>query len=276
MPAARISLYVASIGALAVLARSLVFEPIPLWLAGILFSGYLALVLFGVFFLRLQMFVDVFYRGGKDDDGVALTFDDGPSPVTTPKILDELDRAGAKATFFVIGRKAERHPEIIADIVQRGHAVGIHGFAHDRLFSLRSLAYVRDDLRRARDLLERLTGTRPTLFRPPIGHSNARIARVVRELDLTVVGWTIRALDGIGGARPESVERRVIPRLRDGEVVLLHDAAEREDFVPASIAALPRILEAMESRNLRGVRVGDWIDAPPESTEEPPPRPEQP
>jgi peptidoglycan-N-acetylglucosamine deacetylase len=267
MPPARIALYVASIGALAILARSLILRPIPLWLSGVLLAAYIALVLAGVLFLRLQMFIDVFYRGSARDEGVALTFDDGPSPETTPKILDLLDRAGAKATFFVIGRKAERYPAIVSDIVARGHAVGIHGFAHDRLFSLRSLSYVREDLKRARDLLEEITGTRPTLFRPPIGHSNPRMARVVQELDLVVVGWTIRSLDGIGGARAEAVERRVIPRLADGEIVLLHDAAEREDFVPASIAALPRILDAMESRNLRGVRVDEWIEAAPTPSE---------
>jgi peptidoglycan-N-acetylglucosamine deacetylase len=260
MPIARIALYVASIGALAVLVRSLVMSPIPLWLAGALFAGYVALVLCGVLVLRLQMFVDVFYRGSPKDEGVALTFDDGPSPESTPRILDALERAGVKATFFVIGRKAEKHPELIRDIVTRGHGVGIHGFAHDRLFSLRSLGYVRSDLRRASELLERLTGSRPTLFRPPIGHTNARMARVVRELGLTVVGWSVRALDGIAGARPESVERRVIPKLADGEIVLLHDAAERDDFVPASVTALPRILDAMASRNLRGARVDEWLE----------------
>lgn len=259
MPAARVALYVATIGALALVARSVLLRPIPLPVALAAFTAYTALILCGVFFLRLGMFVDVIWRGPKKSRGVALTFDDGPSPEHTPRILDMLDEAKVKAAFFVIGRKAEAHPDVVRDILARGHAVGLHGFGHDRLFSLRSIAFVRDDLRRGAAVLEAITGERPSLFRPPIGHTNPRIAKAARELDLTVVGWSLRALDGIAAARPERVAERVKSRLDHGAIVLLHDAAERDDREPASLGALPAILAEMRRKNLKGVRVDRWV-----------------
>jgi peptidoglycan/xylan/chitin deacetylase (PgdA/CDA1 family) len=158
----------------------------------------------------------------------------------------------------VIGRKAKLYPEIVSEIVKRGHAVGVHGYDHDRLFSLRTPESIRLDLARAVEVIAAATGQTPTLFRPPIGHTSPRIAGALDDFDFTVVGWSVRGLDGLRGARPETVAARIVPRLRDGAIVLLHDAAENEDFTPASLAALPRILAAMARKNLAGVRVDAW------------------
>jgi peptidoglycan-N-acetylglucosamine deacetylase len=261
VPAARILLYTATSGALALIVRSIVLGPVPTWITLAALSAYTAIVLSGVFFLRLQMFVDAVCKGPDDARGVALTFDDGPSPEHTPLVLDALDRAGIKATFFVIGRKAEAHPEIVREIVARGHLVGSHGYAHPRLFSLLPMAAVRADIERSLAALEKITGSRPTLFRPPIGHTNPRIAKVVRDLDLTVVGWSVRALDGLGSSLPSRVARRVVRGLEDGAIVLLHDAAERDDHTPASLEALPRIIDGMHARNLVGVTVSAFVEA---------------
>jgi peptidoglycan-N-acetylglucosamine deacetylase len=260
VPLARALLYAASLGALALVARSLLVAPVPIAVACAAAVGYLSLVLCGVFFLGLGMFVDVVKRGPPGARGVALTFDDGPSPEHTPRVLALLDQAGVKATFFVIGRKAEAHPELVREIAARGHAVALHSHAHDRLFSLRSARYVERDLRRGLDVIERITGARPALFRPPVGHTSPRMARVVDALDLDIIGWSARGFDGLAGATPEGVAARVIPGLRDGAIVLLHDAAERDDHAPAGVAALPRILAAMSQRNLAGVRVDAWLD----------------
>ena len=135
----------------------------------------------------------------------------------------------------------------------------MHSYAHHRLFSLKSARYVRDDLKKALDVLAEITGERPVLFRPPIGHTNPTIARVVRELGLEVVGWSVRALDGVAASDPKKVAARVKRGLSDGAIVLMHDAAEREDREPASVAALPSILAAMAANNLPGVRVDAWL-----------------
>jgi len=125
MPPARLAVWLATLAGFALAIRSVVYEPPALWVAGLSLFLYVNLVTFGVVFARFSMFADVVTLGPKNARGVALTFDDGPDPATTPKLLDMLDAAGAKATFFVIGRKADEHPEIVRDIVARGHALGM-------------------------------------------------------------------------------------------------------------------------------------------------------
>lgn len=262
MPAARIVFIAATLGGIALTVRSVLRGPPPLAVAIACAAAYVALVFAGVLFIELRMFVDAILRGPADARGVALTFDDGPHPVHTRAVLDLLDARSAKATFFVIGAKAEAHPDVVKEIVRRGHSVGIHGYAHDRLFSLRGGRRVRRDLERAVEAVERIVGARPTLFRPPVGHTNPTIARVADALDLDVVGWSVRGRDGLARTKPDAVARRIARGVADGAIVLLHDAAERGDREPASIAALPRILDAIEAKNLRVVPLESFLEGP--------------
>ena len=260
MPPARFIVYSATAGVLGTSAFAIVRHPPPIGWAAALLGGYVALLLCGVFVLRLRVFVDAVVRGPRGARGVALTFDDGPHPRWTPRVLDILARHGARATFFVVGRKAEEHPEVVRAIIDAGHGIGLHSYAHDRLFSLRSERRVRDDLERGIAALERVVGRRPLLFRPPIGHTNPTIARVAEGLGLVVVGWTLGGRDGIARARPRDVADRVRRDLRDGAIVLLHDAPERGDREPAAIGALPAILEAMAAGRLDAVPVATWVE----------------
>ncbi len=258
-PIARIVLYLASATGVGLMVQSLVFEPPPLVVAIVALLAYIALTTCGVLFARFSMFADVVTFGPRDCRGVALTFDDGPDPRSTPKILDMLEQVGASATFFVIGHKVDAHPGLASEIAERGHILGVHGYAHERIFALRSPKHVRKDLERAIDAIHRCTGKRPTLFRAPIGHISPSIARVVGELELSVIGWSVGGLDGWPRAKPDVVANRVIKKLQDGAIVLLHDASERGEFVPASVEALPQILEAAERLNLSFVLVDSWL-----------------
>jgi peptidoglycan/xylan/chitin deacetylase (PgdA/CDA1 family) len=259
VPPARILFWAATIGGIAFTARSVLAEPPPLAIAAACAALYFAILLSGVFVLRLRMFADAVVRGPSDATGVVLTFDDGPDPVHTREVLDTLDAHGAKATFFVIGKKAERHRDVVEEIVRRGHEVGVHGFAHDRLFSMRGSKRVREDLERAIRVLENITGKTPLLFRPPIGHTNPTIARVADLLDLTMVGWSVRAADGLARTKPADVVARISRGLEDGAIVLLHDAPEHGDRKPAGVTALPAILDKIASKNLRVTPLSTWI-----------------
>jgi peptidoglycan/xylan/chitin deacetylase (PgdA/CDA1 family) len=260
VPPARIAFVLASLGALALAAQSALVAPPSPWVALVALVSYLGFVTLGVTQLRWQVFVDAIVRGPAGARGVALTFDDGPDPEWTPRALDALDAAGAKATFFVIGKKAKKHPEVVKEILRRGHKVGLHSHAHDRLMSFKLASGWRADLERGIRVLEAITGERPRLFRPPIGHTNPSVAPVLRELGLVTVGWSVSARDGIGTA-PERVVERIRGAVRDGAIVLLHDAAERGDRTPAGVVALPKVLEAIREKNLEIVPLEAWVPA---------------
>lgn len=259
MPPFRFLLYAASLGAVLLAARSMLVEPPPLWVAGAAVSIYIGLILLGVFVLELRMFADAVVRGPRGARGVALTFDDGPDPDWTPKVLDALDGAGAVATFFLIGKKAEEHPELVREILARGHAIGLHSYTHDRLFSLRGERRVRRDLERGLAVLEEIAGEPPVLFRPPIGHTNPIIARVADALDLITIGWSVSGRDGLARARPKDVAQRIRRGLRDGAIVLLHDAAERADHDPAGVKALPEVLAHIADKQLPIVALSTFL-----------------
>ena len=251
-------LYASTIGSIGLAVRSVLDRPVPMPVVAAA-SGILgAVVLAGVLEPRLGMYIDVVGRGNPKPEAprVAFTFDDGPSAESTPRVLDVLDASDAKGTFFVVGRKldASRTP-IVRDVLARGHALGCHSFAHDRFFALRGERRVRADLARAIATLEDATGASTKLFRPPIGHTNPIIARVAEELGLVVVGFSVRALDGTRSARADAIVRRVARGLSDGAIVLMHDAAERDDFPPTAPQTLPKILEASRARGLAAVTV---------------------
>lgn len=265
MTLGRALLYASTVGAIGLGARSAIRGPVPAPVVAGAFLGFSTVVMAGVLEPRLGMFADVVNEGDEHPTAprVALTFDDGPSEKTTPRVLDLLGEAGVRATFFVIGRKLVGEGAAIARrAVAEGHAVACHSFAHDRLFALRGPERVRDDLVRALATIEDVTGARTTLFRPPIGHTNPTIARVADELGLVLVGFSVRAYDGRAGALPEVVVGRVVRGLDDGAIVLLHDASEREDFTPVAPEILPGILAAMRERGLAGVTVDALLDPP--------------
>jgi peptidoglycan/xylan/chitin deacetylase (PgdA/CDA1 family) len=259
MPLGRVVLWVASVGAIALAARSLVLGPVSPLAAWLAFAVYIGIALTGVLVPQLEMFGDVVSHGPDDARVVALTFDDGPSPLTTPRVLSALAAAGAKATFFVLGSKAEAHPDVLRAIVAAGHAVGVHGYDHHRLYALLTPRAVAADIARAREVVEREAGVRAKWFRPPVGQVSPRTAAGARRAGVPIVAWSVRGLDGLRGRTPEQVVERVMPGLEPGAIVLLHDAAEDDDFEPASLSALPRLLAVLAEMGLATVTLDDLL-----------------
>lgn len=243
----------AALGALAV--GQALSAPLGLWPVALALALYAAVVLAGVMTPRLAMFAPIRCRGDTGRPEVALTFDDGPSPISTPRVLAELARHHARATFFVLGAKVQKYPEILRAIHEAGHEIGLHGWWHDRLFSLRHPRRIEAELVRAQALVKSVTGHVPGLFRPPVGHVSPRTALAARRLGLALIGWNIRSRDGLAGATVPKVLGRVLGRLAPGSIVLLHDASEREQYEPAGVAALPEILAELSRRGLACVTV---------------------
>jgi peptidoglycan/xylan/chitin deacetylase (PgdA/CDA1 family) len=230
--------------------------PLVAWAALVAYGG---IAVIGVLVPQLEMFGDVVSRGSPDKRAVALTFDDGPSPLTTPRVLEALATAGARATFFVLGAKAEAHPDVLRAIVAAGHAVGVHGYDHHRLYAVLAPDAVARDIARARDVVERETGVRARWFRPPVGQVSPRTAAGARRAGVPIVVWSVRGLDGLRGRTPEQVVARIAPGLEPGAIVLLHDSAEHDDFEPASLVALPRLLAVIADKGLSTVTLDELL-----------------
>ncbi|MFE2071656.1 MULTISPECIES: polysaccharide deacetylase family protein [Streptomyces] len=182
---------------------------------------------------------------------VALTFDDGPDPRSTPLFLGALAARGVRATFFLLGGEARRSPGLVREIAAEGHEIGVHGWLHRPLL-LRGPRATYDDLARARDLVGDLTGRRPTLFRPPYGVMSSAAHLAARRLGLTPVLWTCWGEDWTARATPASVHRTVVRDLRGGGTVLLHDSdrTSAPGSWRATLGALPRILDTCDRRGL--------------------------
>jgi peptidoglycan/xylan/chitin deacetylase (PgdA/CDA1 family) len=197
---------------------------------------------------------------------VALTYDDGPSPRWTEPLLDLLDRHGARATFFVIGRWAERRPDVVAAIAERGHALGNHTFSHPTM-PLRSAAALRGELRRTREAVE-AAGARfaevggRALVRPPYGHRRPGTLRTVREEGYAPVLWSITCFDWRQGATAAAIARRGA-RAGGGDILLLHDGADSGLDADRSrtLAATEDILHRLDSADYAFVTVPELVAA---------------
>jgi peptidoglycan/xylan/chitin deacetylase (PgdA/CDA1 family) len=245
---------------LALFVRSFLLGPVPLLVAAPALTFYVFLIGAGYVFPRWGMFADVIEAAEPGRRLIALTFDDGPDPSSTPLVLEALAKYGAKATFFVIGRKAQAHPALIEQILAEGHELGLHGYSHSRLTAFRGPAFIRSDLARAQAVLASHVAKPIRWFRPPIGHVTPRLASVAKELGLVLTCWSIRGLDGLPGVATKRVERRVLSRLRDGAIIALHDSFELEAGAPAGVTALPAIFEAAGRMGLRSVTLSELLD----------------
>jgi peptidoglycan/xylan/chitin deacetylase (PgdA/CDA1 family) len=187
---------------------------------------------------------------GLGDPGhVALTFDDGPHPRSTPFFLDALSRHGVRATFFLLGTELARCPRLGQEIVAAGHEVAVHGWQHRRLLRY-GPGRTRDELTRARDLIATTTGRSPRWFRPPYGVLTTSALRTARRLDLTPVLWSCWGWDWTARATPTSVTNSVRRGLTGGGTILLHDsdAAAAVGSWRATLGALPRLLDLCAER----------------------------
>ena len=213
--------------------------------AAVLSAGALA---WGAFERNSPLFGRVQDRLPADDPIVALTFDDGPNPEATPAILDALGAAGVHATFFVLGRHADRWPDLVARTAREGHVIGNHGYYHRKLI-WRTPRYVREDITLGTAAIERAGGARPRLFRAPHGQRSPWVSPIARAEGQRTVGWTLGVWDT---ARPGSdvIADRVVRGVRPGSIVLLHDG---DGYDPSgdrmqTARAVPAIIRGLRER----------------------------
>ncbi len=185
-------------------------------------------------------------------DVISLTFDDGPDPDVTPAILTLLREADARATFFCIGQRAARYPDVIAAIRAAGHGIENHTFHHPNGLAFKSKKVIAHEIGRAQVAIREAGGGTPTLFRAPAGMKNPWMGHVISEQGLSLVTWTRRGFDTLSRSGTR-VAHRLTRRLAARDILVLHDGASARSAsgIPVVLEALPRVLDAMVAKNLR-------------------------
>lgn len=201
--------------------------------------------------------------GCRGERRIALTFDDGPNPPHTQRILDLLGAAGARATFFDEGEAAAAHPDVVREELARGMAVGSHSWSHSRDLPSMSHADFAADLRRAEDALAPLLGQRPALYRAPYGHTSDTMLEELRRDGYVSVGWDVDSADW-SDAEADRVVTNVLEGAHPGAIVLMHDGGLGGGNPDRSttLAALPRILDGLRQRGYELVTVPELTGAP--------------
>lgn len=218
------------------------------WMLAIVAGNHLVLTA-AVFFPRAVLLgpnVNRLPAAARARGEVCLTFDDGPDPALTPRVLELLERYGAKASFFCIGEKAAVHPALVQDIARRGHSVENHTYRHPVLFACFGPQRMGREVDRTQEVLERLTGDSPRFFRAPAGFRSPLLHPVLSRRRLHYVSWTRRGFDA-REAHADRVFARLARGLAAGDVLLLHDSSA------VVLPVLERLLEELSRRELRCV-----------------------
>ena len=200
---------------------------------------YLATVVYGVFTVRADFFLSLFNEGAASDKRIALTFDDGPSE-NTKAVLDILKKYNIKATFFLIGSKVALHQEVLKRLVEEGHQVGNHTYNHSKSTGFYAVSKLNKELESTRAVVKNYTGLNMKLYRPPFGVTTPNLAKVVSQLRLNVIGWSVRSFDTTRQSA-ESIIQRVLKQAKPGSVVLLHD--DREKCARVLETIIPHLLK---------------------------------
>lgn len=216
---------------------------------------YIVIVIRGVFDIRKDFFFKSIhkplgfrlkYENGEikyiPQKQIALTFDDGPHPVITPKLLDYLQKEKIHACFFVIGKEAEKHPEIIERIIKEGHSIGLHSWNHENKGPFQKTKDQIEEYKNLQHFLQEKMQYKTKLARPPFGVTNPRIMKAYEELELQSIGWSIRSLDTKSNAN--EISNRVIKKLKKpNQIILLHDTQEQ------TLEALKDIVNYVKEKN---------------------------
>lgn len=238
---------------------------ISLWL------GILGYFVFSLFFLALivwllnifspqgQLFGPVLYQVNTIEKKIALTFDDGPQEVLTPKILDLLKEYGAHATFFVVGERAARLPRLLERMVAEGHEIGNHTYSHTYglCMPFNTRAKYKEEISAVDRLLDAYKIPYNSWVRFPMGFKNGRMVKAARQLGKRVVAFSFRPYDALGFS-PALVER-ILQKTHPGAIVVLHDGPRQAagERLGPTVEILSRLLESWQERGYRIVTLGE-------------------
>lgn len=198
------------------------FNPVGVWIYAGIILVLLSVMFYGSKNIRANFYLTSLSKGQTMEKAVALTFDDGPDAQITPLILDVLKKHEVQATFFIIGSRAERNPGIIERINKEGHLIGGHSFSHHFFFDLYPDTTMQDEMRKTDTIIHALTGKRIKLFRPPYGVTNPPLARSVKAMGYTSIGWSVKSNDTVI-KDPVAIVNGIKEKVTSGDIILFHD-----------------------------------------------------
>lgn len=201
-------------------------------------------------------------RGRTDGSKVALTFDDGPSPIYTPQILDILKEKKVKATFFLVGKHVEKYPEVAKRIVDEGHEIGNHTYSHRDLVPATRATVVKE-IKKAEKAIETVCGQKPVLFRPPRGIYSNAVRKIILEAGYTIILWSVSTQDW-RLVKPSFILKRVKKFCRPGSIILFHDSGALVKPEGGSrghtVEALPQVIDWLKANNFQISTVSSFLE----------------
>lgn len=222
------------------------------WWYGVLGIMYLNIQAYGASVLSAEFFLPVLYAGDRNSNKIAITFDDGPIPVMTEKILDVLNTHKVPAAFFCIGNRVHDYPALIKRMHESGHLIGNHSYWHGPMFDLQSPDKIAKELADTDVAIQRAINKKPNFFRPPFGVTNPMVASAVKRRGYKTIGWTVRSFDTMT-KNGNALLDRVTKSLKGGDVILFHD------YSTATLEMLPAFLEQVAILGLKIVRVDELL-----------------
>lgn len=244
----------------------------------ILFFTVLAVLAAGLFTALFTIFFDqavlvrkgTIYHVGVDDKIVALTFDDGPSPEWTPKILDALKKSGVKATFFMLGKHVEEYPDIAKRVAEEGHDIGNHTYVHPNLLFYNKNE-LKQEIKKAEDVIYAATGVRTKYFRPPKAWLSKREKAKIKEIGYKIILWSLNSKDWVT-FDDKYIIRYLVKNVRPGDIILFHDSGgafsveggDRHE----TVLTIPRLVEKLEAKGYRFVTITELLKKAKEKSDE--------
>ena len=219
------------------------------WLQIILLVTYLSIEFAGAYFIGLNFHLKSLNHLSKNENKIALTFDDGPCNPQTLKTLETLKKHNVKATFFIIGKNISGNEAVLKQIVSDGHSIGSHSYSHHFWIDLWGSRKLEMDIRKSLEEIRTCTGKEIKLFRPPYGVTTPNFAYVLKKLNLLSVGWNVRSYDTSSSDINKTLAR-ILQQTKNGSIILLHD---RSDFVPD---LLDKLIPDLKEKKFEFVTIG--------------------
>lgn len=253
--------------------------PFPIWLVSFtvtilaaVFLPALRVVLFciatvhvpvfalGIKNMRFRFFGKAYCSVSRESNRIALTFDDGPDPELTPDILAVLKKNDIKATFFVVGAQAEKHPDIVKKCYDAGHTIANHDLSHAVFSNFRITAPLMRDISKAQQIINRIIGKQTLIYRPPVGLMNPHTLKALRKLGMACVGWSRGT--GDGGNRWLKRIRHIKTLAGPGQVVMMHDCLLKPQYKKDILDQIDSLCISLKEQGLEAVTVDELFGIP--------------